>query len=633
MKRRDFLVTGILTAGALAAQRIRGTPTPTPRKRGAVVIGVNKVGELPMLKAAVAGASSVADWLKREGFEVKLFVDKDAPVEVEPLKRAIKGFIDPGTLDQLVVYFAGHGCITGALSEMWLLSGAPDDPDAAILLNECCTAARSSAIPNVVFISDACRSRANSLGVERIQGSVIFPNRNPGHGHPVDVDQFLATRVGAAAWEYTVEESTAAFQGIFTECFLNAFKHPYSAMVDTVSGERIIPNRRLKKYLAKEVPKRAREVKITLEQDPDSLVLSDEPTYIGHAPAPDQEESSQDIKGSPTPVITASLSDVAKVILNARGLDIGSSTVFSGSDVTGVAEKSGFNNAIQDVHARRSPAELEVRTGFTVSGARLESAVTSPGTKATIRNAGDESLVDVDLRDKRAASVALRFANGSGTVVAALDTYIGNVAVVEGKVATVNYIPSRANDLRSVYESEREQLEALRAAVATAARFGVFRFEGPKRSRQEAARRMAEKVRMLKGIDPTLGLYATYAYAEADLKDQVLSVKGFMRETLGVDLFDVGMLAEALPRNIWQHEVDRGSSPHPAMPREFGVESKVVPFCPMLSQGWGQLRVRNVPIPAECVTMRDHLQVSLWMTLDKDGMENAETILKSGRVI
>jgi len=113
MKRRDFIVTGILTAGALAAQRIRGTPTPGPRNRGAVVIGVNKVGQLPKLRAAVAGAHSVADWLKRESFEVKLFVDDDAPVEVEQLKRAIKDFVDRGTLDQLVVYFAGHGCITG----------------------------------------------------------------------------------------------------------------------------------------------------------------------------------------------------------------------------------------------------------------------------------------------------------------------------------------------------------------------------------------------------------------------------------------------------------------------------------------------------------------------------------------
>src|SRR5450759_1920849 len=38
---------------------------------------------------------------------------------------------------------------------------------------------------------------------------------------------------------------------------------------------------------------------------------------------------------------------------------------------------------------------------------------------------------------------------------------------------------------------------------------------------------LADSIRVLKGIDPTLGLYAAYAYAEADLLNQVRSVQEY----------------------------------------------------------------------------------------------------------
>jgi hypothetical protein len=52
----------------------------------------------------------------------------------------------------------------------------------------------------------------------------------------------------------------------------------------------------------------------------------------------------------------------------------------------------------------------------------------------------------------------------------------------------------------------------------------------------------------------------------------------------------------------------------------------------MLSQGWGQLRIRKIRISEDMAAMQDHLQVSLWMTLDPEGMKLAEKVLGSGRV-
>ena len=46
-----------------------------PKKRGAVVVGVNKTGGLPPLTASAAGAKAFGEWLEAEGFEVKVITD------------------------------------------------------------------------------------------------------------------------------------------------------------------------------------------------------------------------------------------------------------------------------------------------------------------------------------------------------------------------------------------------------------------------------------------------------------------------------------------------------------------------------------------------------------------------------
>ena len=224
------------------------------------------------------------------------------------------------------------------------------------------------------------------------------------------------------------------------------------------------------------------------------------------------------------------------------------------------------------------------------------------------------ALVDVDVSKVHAASAALRFADGSGTVIAVLDNFVGSVVVDQGRVTNVSYVPSRPSPMRSFYESQADRLEQLRAAVATAARFGVFRIEGPRSTRNQTAAQFAGQIRMLKGIDPTLGLYAAYAYADAGLIDQVRSVRGYMNADLGTDLFDVVMLTGDLS----------GKAP--------GNVRGPYPFCPMLSQGWGLLRVRAIRLPENLADVREHLRPSLWTSIDMEGMQMIETALSSGRV-
>ncbi|MGC3030135.1 caspase family protein [Burkholderia sp. DN3021] len=603
MKRRDFLAATLSIAGVFSPWPLRAQ---NQSNRGAVVIGVDQIVGQPKLKAAASGAKEIAAWLDQEKFDVKLFADDSAPVTAHALVGAIKDFINRGTLEQLVIYFAGHGFISGSLSEFWLLSGAPEDPNEAVSLTESRAYARHCGIPNVVFISDACRSRANTLGVEGLHGSIVFPTGSFSSNVTGDVDVFLATRVDASAYEVPVKESAAAYEGVYTSCFLDAYKHPDSTMVATVDGKPVIPNRRLRNYLAREVPKRAQAVQSTLNQQPDAEIDSDEPTFIGH------------VIGAPRAggIANPTVGDVAVSALKDHGIG-NAVTSFPAAKLQAAAVSTGFNSARDTiVYARGLTHESKSRSGFVIYGGKVVSVATHPAIKASIVNSGANgrptAFIDVDAREARAASVALRFADGSGTVLAALDQYIGNVVVDRGQVSNVSYMPSPLSPMRSIYEQEEARLAQLHGAVATAAQFGAFRIEGPEATRKRSAAQLAGRIRILKSIDPTLGLYAAYAYADAGLRESVGSVRSFMHETLGIDLFDVAMLSGALSG------------------RRIGDLPGTVPFCPMLSQGWSLFRVNNIRLPESIAAVPDYLRVSLWLTLELKGMDIVENALRKG---
>jgi hypothetical protein len=180
--------------------------------------------------------------------------------------------------------------------------------------------------------------------------------------------------------------------------------------------------------------------------------------------------------------------------------------------------------------------------------------------------------------------------------LAGINNYIGTVIVENGRVVNVNYVPSDNSYRWHEYAGERARLEKLRAIVAAAARYGVFRVD------RENASEIAGQIRYLKSIDPTLGLYAAYAYAEVGLRDQVQSVMDYMTGDLSASLFDVAMLTGTLAGS-------QVRSPY-----------TVVPFCPMLSQGWTLLRVKRAKVPPAAEEASNHLLPALWTTFDPTGM-------------
>lgn len=601
MRRRDFLTMTAMTAAGVATRdaRLFGQPPG----RAAVVIGVNKVGTLPRLGGAASDAIKLAAWLRAEGFETRVLVDEDPArgpgiVRANDVYDAVASLAEPGTLTQLVIYFSGHGFVKNN-SEFWMLSNAPDNPNEAISLMESHYLAARSGIPNVAFISDACRSTINSLEADGVHGSLIFSTRAANAQAKTDVDRFLATGFGQASNE--VSTSAKQFEGIYTAAFLSAFAHPDPTMVSTVRGVQVVPNRRLSDYLLREVRARARSTRNAQEQDPDTYVVSKDDVYIGRATG-----------SAPAPITTneaPALAAVARQELSQVGLrGLGESVRPIGTLGPDNPQRSRFTAAKGQLLQRPvDSAPTVFQTGFIVSGAPVKEVIAASQLTAAIlpsaAGGSETARIRVDMSRVQAGSVALDF-GAFGTVVAALQDYVGYITVEQDRVVNVNYLPSYVGG------SDRAHLRELHATVATATRFGVFRIEGGRDNRAQAARTMAGSLRALKRIDPTLGIYAAYAYAESDIQNEVQSVMNYMRQDLGIYLFDVAMLSGVLAGRSIQ-----------------AFDPPVIPFCPMLSQGWNLLRVREIVAP-ELVIARDHVREALWTTLDRTGLDAAIRALR-----
>lgn len=106
-----------------------------------------------------------------------LIIDSEGPVEPGRIRDAVDSFVNaPVSYEQLLVYFAGHG-VNLRYSEYWLLSKAPKDTQAAVNVLGSATLARYCGIGHVVFISDACRTAADSVRAQFVTGSKSFRTR------------------------------------------------------------------------------------------------------------------------------------------------------------------------------------------------------------------------------------------------------------------------------------------------------------------------------------------------------------------------------------------------------------------------------------------------------------------------
>lgn len=678
-------------------------------KRALVAIGVDKTGGLPTLQAAADGASKIATWAKSQGFDTVLLTDKAGPVTLSKIADSIFEVVNKKIYDQLVIYFSGHGLLKGSNYEIWLLSGAPVNPNEAVNVTGSIDLSRNCGISHVVFISDACRSMPVTLGMNYVLGGVIFPAQQPRPPSP-EIDTFYATIPGNPALEVPPDEAATNYRGIFTDCLLQALLGKVDGVVreiaEPIGTKHVIPSRPLKNYLLDAVPDAATAVSITLHQDPEIRVESDLPKYLGevavttsasslesfpslrfpsnsdalellkqsHFLGPQSRRHSLDLisesqslgkdkasrivrdcirftgkfdgeikaqnKLESVGINSEYLVDILKNQLsnsrerglpsaghtiNANALDITTNTkVFSLRDqvlvnVISLWKEEGsvqvMEKEIQELLDTKGRLSFETRTGFTVHGAKVVSANTT-GTLCDVFEESGLSQVRVHIDPTNlkgfayeSRSTVMRFDTGSGACLATLPGYVGTVVVgEEGRILAVNYTPARGTERYAEYEMVADDLERRRAFAAVAARNGALTLD-----RKEAVD-AARYLRMLKAVDPTLGIYAAYAYAQAGDQEGVKSVYRYMEEpSFGYHYpvpFDVAMLAH---RN----------GPWPEAYR-------FPPTMPMLTQGWALLGGLEHSMHPAALNARHYLIPSLWTAFSAEGINILEAAIILG---
>jgi hypothetical protein len=598
-----------------------------------IAIGVNKSSnttDFAVLHAAAQGAIAIVDWAKKHDFDVKLFSDdKGSPVKFDDINAAVNDVVNSGTCEQLVIYFSGHGLMPAAGAEVWLLSGAP----------------RQSQIPHIVVISDACRNTENDAMAMGLSFSpCLFPTKENQNVESV-IDIIYATGVGKAALELLPDSNFSFHRSALTYCLLEVLKGNFKAITedftDGSNTKTVLTTRGIADCLKTIVPKHVAESDFKLAQFPVSNIQSALPKYLveiqkNEALVPKFSELGADNALAvvvTNPALSTILSDPGFTLSGKLTTPKSKSRQSTRRKKTTALEPINdwrneifkpisanklsvstlqnlipdqYKQSINEIVASPRRTKFETLTGFSVYGARIHSASVSSGqceffeseNYMAIRIDSMPTTYENGSNKQSPGSILIQFENGTGCVLSIFNGMIGSVIFQNGHIATINYTPAEYTTEHQIYSQFASNIEKRRALIAVAARDGAFHVN------KSNAEEMAVYLREYKDIDPTLGLYAAYAYAQAGLSEMVFDVFKYMDQQSTGAPFDVAILAaNNAPINWGQKPLNYS------------------PWLPMLTQGWFLLGKFESAIPTPIKEARNFLIPGLWTTFHADGIE------------
>jgi hypothetical protein len=605
-------------------------------RRAAVLIGVNHTGGgLPVLHDAAKSARRMERWALDQGFkrgDVALITDEHGrSVSVDGVSKAIRRFNELGSIEQLIVFFAGHG-VNLFRSERWLLSDAPADANAAVNVSGSADLARWGGIPHVVMISDACRTAAAGIQAQGMTGSTIFPNEEIAELE-LPVDQFFACRLGRPSYEIPDAKTTAReYKAIYTAALIAALKGADRAVLDPDGYVRPRP---LRDFLRLELARRLRDLSSAaqLVQVPDAHIASDEHAWISHitsgGPSPTAaargggggpssapkalrlkrkgaarqgEAQSPEASHAPLPIVIGATFNAMLSPILAGSMDRFDDLV-SAKREDDEPRLADLAIAVESTASPFGPTRYEALSGIKVRGARITGVVAEQGAAEQVSN----DLVRFN-PSGRAGTVLVELDRGTGLAIPTIPEFIAAVTVDEGEVVDVAYEPSEGTSRWEEFDQRAREVRALRAVAASASREGAFELEGAD------ALEVAKRMQYAKGVDPALAIYAAYAYADIGRRDLIREMYTFMSEDLGAVLFDVALLAR---------EPDGRS--RVGTTETFG-------FAPLLAQGWALPSSRLALPPLLAGLERHVLPGSLWTLYDEAGVDRIRQAIAAGQV-
>lgn len=556
--------------------------------RAIVLIGVAKTGNLPLLNGTERSIEAMAAWAKAQGIAEKHIVritDKGgtAVVTASQILESIDTLAKLGVIGQLIVYFSGHGIVNGR-EEYWLLTHAPRDSNAAVNLEGSAAAARHGAFQHVVLISDACRTQAPDLLNARVNGSDIFPNvKDTTVERSIDI--FFATSLGAPALEIRVAaEKGPEYHAVYSDAMVGALSGRVSHVIDK-GFVRPYP---LKKHLPALVRAEleAKQLSILVSQTPDARITSDQ--EVAWVAKVDEPDGAPPRKRGPAPILGAAPartpapnreSIARKLVAEAIHRQSRHGRRAAAPGVPSVAIELADEAKLR----QKSQAELRVPAGASVlvRGKALKAAFTRQASVGTVTGE------TVSLRGStRTPELLVEFDDGSSVLLPVLRDFAAVVGFNGDRLDDVSFVqPGSYGD---------PALRELRSVIAAATARGLFTLEG-----DNDALALAMRMQHSKAQDPALAVYAAYAYHELGKLARIREMQQYLRDQIGVGLFDLALLGRDLVN-------------------EAGA-ANVLPSAPLLAQGWAFIAALGGPHANRLVALRPHVNSSVWSHYSPEG--------------
>nr|WP_232005955.1 caspase family protein [Mycobacterium sp. 852013-50091_SCH5140682] len=585
--------------------------------RGGVFIGVDQTGGLQRLNDAAKGAERMHAWAVQQGMvdgtQAKLITDAAGIVTPDQIFDAIDAITGGAGVEQLIVYFAGHG-VNISRGEKWLLSRAPDNPNAAVDLAETIEFARYGDVQHVVFISDACRVAPEGIQAQSVKGSCVFPNTEPDGAQSKPVDVFYACGLGRTAAEIKDPAVAAGnYSALYTNAMLDALDgtrpdvlEPGETPGDTFHYVR--PDG-LQQYLLSELTQRVRALGLLgrVNQNPDAIIASRH-QWLARLTAPPPAAGGPPIPPPPTPLLPTLGSLTADLVRSAVATHLDVADVVSlpdQLDLTRDAPVPGATDLVltaERIAEPFGPKVFETECGIKVRGARMVDAFATRAELDMI--APDGQVLRINGIDGPAASVLVTFERGDGALVPCMPGFITGLTFDDGELVDIACEPCETNWRWSQYAQRADEIRSLRGVASSSAQHGRFRLD------RDDAPDLARQMQYAKGIDPTIAVYAAYAYYDLQTVGRIDEMSNALRGDLGVSIFDVELLARKL------------------VGRHVTINVPVVPFVPLLSQGWHLLNAHGIRLHPALDGIERTMRDSLWSLFGREGVGQLRNALQ-----
>lgn len=598
-----------------------------------ISIGIDNANGLNPLRAAVSGAQDFARWGITQGYTTSLYTDENNNVTIAAIFNEINRIVRDGNCEQLIIFFSGHGILKSPGQEVWLLSDAFHNPNESVNLAGSIDNAWISGVPYVVFISDACRVLPTELQLTG-NGSVIFPINDVTENVSV-IDILYAARPGNIALEQS-SKVTGKNSGLFTEAILEILQGHYPEIVLSKNNhENLSTYYNVDKLLLNPIYKNLDNdlwgINLINSESPlKSLVKSKVRKvnrFLNHSPElriqyqnpkPFLAEFSDDDAKT---ILVESKSKIKEKISTDKALIKGVQKKINSGLSSSETENKSFKSILANIDEisvdvynvksnliknsefifdSRGKSSFETETGFTIIGTNIIDVFLNG--YFDIFREGHKTHIRVFTNYNPLTAIII-LKNGHSVPVAILKGYVGTLIFEKNRLLTVNYTPSRNTRKYEIFKQNEDGINFVRSFVASAANEGfnysqTFKNEFTSDGYLNFSN-AGSYLRQEKAIDPSLGLYAVYAYRQEGNKKDVKSVYRAMRAEADNMLFDVAMLAQKLSRE----------------------NQRLAPFCPMIALGWAYRQSFEQYLDPIIIEASNFMVPGLWTTFDKRGTE------------